>query len=230
METQGTRWGLPESITGIAILAVAVIVVVAVLGGATIALVPGLTFALAVGASYALYRRYAPIRPRVAVPSRADYFVVAGLLVVAGAVAVALVTGWPIALVPGIAYALALATAYLLYQQHARETAQVLAPSIALAERKEMPAASARAGLGVVAGTVAFRVVGAHGTCLIGRSLGDLVTVGAAGSVSPRVCPQAEAVLRLAAAGDGDVREWCCPIYDHLLVFRREGELTSKAA
>ena len=46
-------------------------------------------------------------------------------------------------------------------------------------------------------------------------------SLAATGSVIPSLCAEAEAVLRMAAADDSEVREWCCPVYDHLLVFRK---------
>jgi hypothetical protein len=40
----------------------------------------------------------------------------------------------------------------------------------------------------------------------------------------PRLCEHAQAVLRRASAerDDAAVHEWCCPVYDHLLVFQPE--------
>ena len=50
------------------------------------------------------------------------------------------------------------------------------------------------------------------------------VSVGSGGEITPELCPHAETVLRLASTEDEQpgVRQWCCPVYDHLLVFRRE--------
>lgn len=69
-----------------------------------------------------------------------------------------------------------------------------------------------------------FRVVDARGVCPSGFRIGDSITVGPSGSVAPELCPAAQAVLRLAATADEsqEVKEWCCPVFDHLLVFRRE--------
>ena len=67
-----------------------------------------------------------------------------------------------------------------------------------------------------------FRVVGSRGVCPRGMKPGDLVTLSQSGSISPSLCPLAEATLRSVAASGTDPSEpteWCCPIYDHLLVF-----------
>ncbi len=68
------------------------------------------------------------------------------------------------------------------------------------------------------------QVVDVRGVCPLGRREGEVVTVGPAGSVVPQLCSPAETVLRLAAAAseEQEAKEWCCPIYDHMLVFRRE--------
>ncbi len=69
-----------------------------------------------------------------------------------------------------------------------------------------------------------FRVVNARGVCPAGLRTGDLVSIDAAGSVAPELCPPAEAVLRLAAQTNGrkEGEEWCCPIFEHQLAFERE--------
>ena len=73
------------------------------------------------------------------------------------------------------------------------------------------------------AAAATFRVVNARGECPAGRRTGDLVSIDAAGSVTPELCPPAEAVLRLAAQGAEEERQdWCCPIFDHQLAFQRE--------
>lgn len=132
----------------------------------------------------------------------AELFTLASLAAVAALLTVAFRADWTIALVPGLTYALAIGVTYALYRRYAVGRPQIL----------ERPAAA-----------VAFRVVDARGVCPLGRRQGDLVTVDPAGAVAPQVCPQAEAVLRMAAAdGRLGVEEWCCPIFDHMLVFRRE--------
>ena len=137
----------------------------------------------------------------------AEFFTLASLLAVAGLLTLAFVSQWTIALVPGLTYALAIGVTYTLYRRYASEGAEVSRP-VALPTR--------------------FQVVNVRGVCPLGRRTGDLVTVGPAGSIVPQLCPPAEAVLRVAAAAgeEQEVKEWCCPIFDHLLVFRRE----SKAA
>lgn len=71
---------------------------------------------------------------------------------------------------------------------------------------------------------LAFRVIGTRGRCTLGRRVGDLVQVGADGRCTPGLCADAEATLRLAAkAKDAVDQRWCCPVYDHLLVFQRVG-------
>jgi predicted MFS family arabinose efflux permease len=84
-----------------------------------------------------------------------------------------------------------------------------------------VPAAVRRAA----ARPCAFRVVGTRGTCLMGYGRGTLVTVDSAGGVSPALCEPARAVLRHAARQPlHEARQWCCPIFDHLLVFEREDQ------
>lgn len=128
----------------------------------------------------------------------AELFAAASLLVVAGLLAVGLTNGWEIALVPALTYALAVVATYVGYRQYvAREIAAAKPP-------------------------VRFEVVGARGVCPLGYHEGDVVTVGAAGGVTPRLCQPAQAMLRVAAedSANGDVQEWCCPVYEHMLVFR----------
>ncbi len=127
------------------------------------------------------------------------------LLAVAVLSAVGLRSGglWMIAIVPGLTYLLAIGTAYALYRRYVSERAQAAESAIE---------------------TVAFRVVDAQGVCPVGRRQGDLVRVALAGSITPALCAEAEAVLRLAAAPEAEqkAKRWSCPIYDHLLVFERE--------
>jgi hypothetical protein len=133
----------------------------------------------------------------------AEFFTFASLLIVAGLLTVAFLSGWTIALVPAITYTLAIGATYVLYRRYFSQEAEVSRP---------------------VASVARFRVVGARGVCPLGSREGDLVTVGPAGAVIPQLCPPAEHVLRRAASAgaEPEIKEWCCPIFDHLLVFRRE--------
>ncbi|MBI4296965.1 MAG: hypothetical protein HY676_00355 [Chloroflexi bacterium] len=142
----------------------------------------------------------------------AEYGGLAGLAMVVGLVAWSVLGGWTIAIIPGLTYVLASGTVYLLYKQHQRERAETLVAS---------PAMKAAVSL---AQAMTFRVVGAKGVCPLGRHVGDVLRLEPDGEVTPRVCPHAAATLRLAVREDQgeEVQEWCCPIYDHLLVFRRE--------
>ena len=129
----------------------------------------------------------------------AELFTAASILVVAVLVTLALTTDWTIAVVPGLTYALAIVAAYAVYRQHTRE----------------------KAAAAVLEQPVRFRVVDSRGVCPFGYRKGDFVTVTVGSLVVPQLCPPAEAVLRLAAEAD-QPQDWCCPVYEHLLVFRRE--------
>src|SRR5574341_2440930 len=107
---------------------------------------------------------------------------------------------WPIGLIPAASYALATAGTYAGYRVYSRE--QVNAARLAELESE----------------SVKFRVVHTMGTCPLGHSTGDVIAVNASGSVEPMVCPEAAAMLQIAAR-DGHVARWCCPVYDHMLVF-----------
>jgi len=141
------------------------------------------------------------INVRLGVAEFATFFL---LLAVALVVAVAFRAGglWPVALVPGLTYILAIGAAYALYRRYASEQAG--------ASQSIRAAAS-------------FRVVDVRGECPLGRRKGDLVSVDRAGSVVPQLCQPAERVLRMAASDDEGpgTQRWCCPVYDHLLVFQR---------
>ena len=132
----------------------------------------------------------------------AELFTGVSLLAVAGLVALGLTTDWTIALVPGLTYALAITAAYAGYRQYVREKS--------VPKLLDLPAR--------------FRVVDSRGVCPFGYRKGDFVTVTRGRLVVPQLCPPAEAVLRLAAdtGEEAKVQEWCCPVYEHLLVFRRE--------
>lgn len=130
----------------------------------------------------------------------------AASLVFIGALVVLFVVEWPVGLVPAASYAIASAGAYAGYRVHQRERA-------AAAVREE--AADRKV-------TVKFRVVDTRGACPLGRRTGDVIAVGEDGAVSPFVCPEAAAVLQIAARDGQNVEQWCCPVYDHMLVMRRE--------
>lgn len=110
---------------------------------------------------------------------------------------------WTIALVPALTYVIAIVAAYSLYRRSVTERAAVSE---------------------VAAEAATFRVVDVRGACPLGRQTGDVVTVGRAGTVAPGLCAPAEAVLRLAAAinGEQSVEQWCCPIVEHQLLFERQ--------
>ncbi len=129
-----------------------------------------------------------------------EWFTLFSVLAVTVLVGAAFRAGWFIALVPGLTYLLAIGAAYLLY----------------VSDRDKGGEASAVAA--------AFRVVDSRGVCPLGRRSGELVRVDPAGSVVPQLCPPAEAVLRQAVitGQEQEVKRWCCPIFDHLLVFERE--------
>ena len=131
-----------------------------------------------------------------------ELFTGVSLIAVAGLVALALTTDWTIAVVPGLTYSLAIVAAYAGYRQYVREKS--------VPKALELPAR--------------FRIVDSRGVCQLGYRKGDFVTVTPRRLVVPQLCPAAEAVLRLAVdAGDEtQAQEWCCPVYEHLLVFRRE--------
>lgn len=140
------------------------------------------------------------IKLRIGAP---EILTLASILAAAGLATVAIAYDWTFALVPGMTYLLASVGAYLLYGQLARERAQAQEEA---------------------AGVIRFRVVETRGVCPLGHQKGDLVSVGARGVVSPVLCQEAQTVLALAsrdAAGE-PAKEWCCPVYEHMLVFRRE--------
>jgi hypothetical protein len=68
-----------------------------------------------------------------------------------------------------------------------------------------------------------FRVIEVDGACPRGFGVGDRITLGRSGALSPVLCDHAAAALR-KAAGDANpgVQQWCCPVQDHRLIFERE--------
>jgi hypothetical protein len=133
-------------------------------------------------------------------------------LVLAGAlllgfslVTLGLVAGWTIALVPGVTYTLALVLIYAGVRLYLSPEIESSVPFEAVAH---------------------FKVVGVRGRCLMSREEGDVIKVGPAGGVTPVLCGPAERVLRSAAGNsDAEVDEWCCPIHDHMLVFRQANHI-----
>lgn len=155
----------------------------------------------------------------------AEFATLAGFVAVAVVVVLALRSGWTIALIPGLIYVLATGAAYFIYRQHRAQAARVAQPQSTALKLEEHPAHVPAAPPEAVLqpAPVLFRVVDVRGTCPMGHGKGSLVAVGATGGVQPRLCAPAEAVLRMAASnGQEKAAEWCCPIYEHLLVFRRE--------
>ena len=178
-----------------------------------------------------------------------------GLLLIAIGVTMAVLTLDPLALVPGITYAIAVGMALMVYRHYLRvrldaaaadETAKGKEPfqtdvqplleggwedefaASTPPEWVDMPAVLfPAAGFKVAAPPVAtFKVVGSRGICPKGVGQGDFVEVTASGPVTPGLCPAAEAVLHMAAKDNSEVREWCCPVYDHLLVFKKLNKIT----
>lgn len=137
----------------------------------------------------------------------AELALAAGLAFLSGLI-VLFILEWPVGLVPAISYGLLLAVAYAGYRVYAAERPQA-------AERPSVEAGAQRQ-------VVRFRVVDTLGACPLGRGLGDVITLAPGRAAEPRVCPEAEAVLRLAALDARDVNRWCCPIYDHMLVLNKE--------
>ena len=173
----------------------------------------------------------------------AEWVASTGLLMIAVGVTIAVMTATPLALLPSITYAIAVGMAYLVYRHYLRARQD----SVATAEPAKQNAslqpsfqpsfqmnvhplleAGWEDALGVdVPGWVDppaatyFKVVGSRGICPRGITQGDFLKLADSGSVTPSLCAEAEAVLRMAVADDSEVREWCCPVYDHLLVFKK---------
>ncbi len=169
----------------------------------------------------------------------AEWVASTGLLMIAIGVTIAVMTSTPLALLPGITYTISVGMAYMVYRHYLRvrrdsaaatEVAdqnasfRVSSPSnvhplletgwegeseMDVPESVDMPAATY------------FKVVGSRGICPWGITQGDFLKLASSGLVTPSLCAVAEGVLHVAAADDSEVREWCCPVYDHLLVFRK---------
>ncbi|MEE8465652.1 MAG: hypothetical protein V3S68_04190 [Dehalococcoidia bacterium] len=168
-----------------------------------------------------------------------------GLLMIAVGVTMAVVTSEPLALIPGITYAIAVGMALMVYRHYlrvqrdgdttaktAKESARFRIDVHPLLEAGwedkfatlnppewvDMPSISFP---GASSPLATFKVVGSRGICPKGVVQGDFIEVTASGPVIPSLCPVAETILHLAAVDDSEVREWCCPVYDHLLVFKK---------
>lgn len=180
----------------------------------------------------------------------AEWIASTGLLMIAVGVTMAVMTSEPLALIPGVTYAVAVGMALLVYRHYLSvrrdgattvETAKQSAPfridvhplleagwedefaTMNPPEWVDMPSVLfPLAGFKVEATPVTtFKVTGARGICPRGVVQGEFIEVTASGPVIPSLCPVAETVLHMAAADDSEVREWCCPVYDHLLVFKK---------
>lgn len=131
--------------------------------------------------------------------------VLAASLVILGALVVLFIVEWPVGLVPAASYAIAMVGTYSGFRLYTRERTE----AAALQEVQD------------VAEPVMFRIVETRGVCPLGHGTGDVIAVDAAGWTAPVVCPEATAMLQMAAR-DGHVDQWCCPVYDHMLVFKKE--------
>ena len=160
-----------------------------------------------------------------------------GLLMVAIGVTIAVAASEPLALVPGITYAVAVGMAFLVYKHYLSirpaPAATVEAeddyrmdvyPLLETGWEDEL-ATDSREWVDMPAATY-FKVVGGRGICPRGIVENDFLKVSADGAVAPRLCAEAEAVLHMATGDDSEVREWCCPVYDHMLVFKKLDKIT----
>lgn len=131
----------------------------------------------------------------------AELLVAASAVAVVGLLVVALVYDWTYGLIPALTYGLAIAVSYGVYTRFREIEAESAVPFESVMH---------------------FRVVDTRGECTLGRKTGDVIKVGPAGGVTPTLCLPAAFALRRAAvdASRGSVDEWCCPVYDHMLVFR----------
>ena len=125
--------------------------------------------------------------------------VMAGSLLLLASLVTLFIIEWPVGLVPAATYAVASTAAYTGYRQYAKERMRAEEASRA----------------------VRFRVIGSRGVCPAGRHEGDVITVGSQ-TVTPFVCEEARAVLRMATLAQYDGTAWCCPVFEHLLVFKKE--------
>ncbi|MFQ5473407.1 MAG: hypothetical protein ACE5FA_11060 [Dehalococcoidia bacterium] len=131
----------------------------------------------------------------------AELLVAASAVAVVGLLVVALVYDWTYGLIPALTYGLAIAVSYGVYARFREIEAESTVPFESV---------------------VHFKVIDTKGECTLGRRTGDVIKVGPAGGITPTLCAPAAFALRRAAtdASRGSVDEWCCPIHDHMLVFR----------
>lgn len=131
----------------------------------------------------------------------AELLVAASAAVIVGLLVVALIYNWTYGLIPALTYGLAIAVSYVIYTRYRDLEAESTVPFESVAH---------------------FKVVDSRGQCTLGRKTGDVIKVGPAGGVTPLLCAPAAFALRRAAAdaSRGSVDEWCCPVYDHMLVFQ----------
>ena len=155
----------------------------------------------------------------------AEFIFVLSIIVVVAVVLFGALNGWVIAIVPGVTYVIATGVAYLLYRQFVKERASTV-DGVSIQTEVFVGQPEQVAHVPALAEAVSFRIVGAKGACPLGHKPGQIVTLSQEGHVSPQLCPAAEATLRIAATdGKGqEVKDWCCPIYDHMLVFRRQAQ------
>ncbi len=158
-----------------------------------------------------------------------------GLLVIAVGVTIAVATSSTLALAPGITYAVALGMAYMVYRHYlnvrpgAVETAKAakketgfkrdVHPLLETGWEDEL--AKDRQEWIDMPASAYFKVVGTRGICPRGIVENDFLKMSADGKITPGICPAAEKVLHMAAEDDSEIREWCCPVYDHMLVFKK---------
>ena len=128
-------------------------------------------------------------------------------LVFLGALVVLFVIEWPVGLVPAASYAIATVGTYSGFRLYTRERAQAAALQQEVRDATE---------------PVMFQVVDTRGACPLGHRTGDVIAVDAEGWTAPAVCPEAAAVLQMAARDGQNVEQWCCPVYDHMLVLEKE--------
>ncbi|MBI4299323.1 MAG: hypothetical protein HY666_06155 [Chloroflexi bacterium] len=153
----------------------------------------------------------------------AEYLTLAGLFVGMGVAAAVLVSGWPIALVPVLTYFLALTATYLLYRQYSTEKKQAQEIRTLSRGQNSYSAISVEASGSTGALVAMFEVVDTRGVCPLGLRRGDSIVMYAEGSVIPQLCSPAMEVLGLAAkpVQGQEIKKWCCPIFDHFLVFEK---------
>ena len=129
----------------------------------------------------------------------AEVVAIGSLLLLAG-LAVLFALQWPVGLIPAVTFAMANGAAYAGYRLYERERAREAGSKV-----------------------VQFRVIDRHGVCPLGRQVGDLISYSGE-HTEPFICKEARAVLGMATSAPAWQlpKEWCCPVYEHMLVFRQE--------